>query len=174
MQLKYLHHARQWKRARVWARRGAQADEYRREMSDSGFDIQVADSLRHLCESSNLIVTTTAATTAIVSSEWIQPGTHITAVGCDAPGKQELDPALFSRADICAVDSLSQCVDHGDSHFAVAAGRVAEADLIELGDIISGKADGRSAAQQITIADLTGVAVQDIQIAKAVWESINR
>ena len=174
MQLQYLRHARECKRVKVWARRGEQSAEYRNEMSNSGFDVQVAKSLEHLCESSNLIVTTTAATSALISSEWIGPGTHITAMGSDAPGKQELDPALFAIADICAVDSLSQCVDHGDSHFAVAGGQVAEADLVELGDIISGKTRGRSASEEITIADLTGVAVQDIQIAKAVWKALDK
>ena len=174
MQLQYLRHARECRRVKVWARRGEQSAEYRKEMSNSGFDVQVAKSLEHLCESSNLIVTTTAATSTLISSEWIGPGTHITAMGSDAPGKQELDPALFAIADICAVDSLSQCVDHGDSHFAVAGGQVAEADLVELGDIISGKTRGRSASEEITIADLTGVAVQDIQIAKAVWKALDK
>ena len=174
MQLQYLRHVRECKRVKVWARRGEQSAEYRNEMSNSGFDVQVAKSLEHLCESSNLIVTTTAATSALISSEWIRPGTHVTAMGSDAPGKQELDPALFAIANVCAVDSRSQCVDHGDSHFAVAGRQVAEADLVELGDIISGKIQGRSADEEITIADLTGVAVQDIQIAKTVWKALDK
>ncbi len=173
MQLQYLRHARECRRVKVWARRGEQSAEYRQEMSNSGFNVQVADSLEDLCASSNLIVTTTAATSALISSDWIRPGTHVTAMGSDAPGKQELDPALFAIANVCAVDSRSQCVEHGDSHFAVAGGQVAAADLVELGDIVSGKIQGRSAGEEITIADLTGVAVQDIQIAKAVWKALD-
>ena len=174
MQLEYLRHARECERVKVWARRGERSAEYRKDMADAGFDVRVAGSLRELCESSSLIVTTTAATAPIVRSQWIRPGTHITAMGSDALGKQELEPALFAKADICAVDSASQCIDHGDSHFAVAGGHVVEADLIELGDIICGKARGRSTSEEITIADLTGVAVQDIQIAKSVWKALGR
>ena len=138
-------------------------------MSDSGFDVQVAGTLQDLCENCNLIVTATAARSALVRAEWIRPGTHLTAMGSDAPGKQELDPALFARAGVCAVDSLSQCIDHGESHYALAGGHVAESDLVELGDIIAGKASGRSDEDEITIADLTGV---DIQVAKAVWQAL--
>lgn len=172
MQLQYLRHARDCNRVRVWARRREQSATYRSELSDSGFDVQIAETLQDLCENSNLIVTATAARSALVRSEWIRPGTHLTAMGSDAPGKQELDPALFTRAGVCAVDSRSQCIDHGEAHYAVAGGHVAETGLVELGDIIAGRASGRSDEDEITIADLTGVAVQDIQIAKAVWQAL--
>ena len=172
MQVQYLRHARDCNQVRVWARRREQSAAYRSELSDSGFDVQVAETLQDLCENSNLIVTATAARSALVRGEWIRPGTHLTAMGSDAPGKQELDPALFARAGVCAVDSLSQCVDHGESHYALAGGHVAETSLVELGDIIAGRASGRSDENEITIADLTGVAVQDIQIAKAVWQAL--
>lgn len=172
MQLQYLRHARDCNRVRVWARRREQSAAYRSELSDAGFDVQVAETLQDLCENSNLIVTATAARSPLVRDEWIRPGTHLTAMGSDAPGKQELDPALFARAGVCAVDSLSQCIDHGESHHALAGGYLDETGLVELGDIIAGRARGRSDEDEITIADLTGVAVQDIQIAKAVWQAL--
>ena len=172
MQLQYLRHARDCNRVRVWARRREQSAAYRNELSDTGFDVQVAETLQDLCENSNLIVTATAARSPLVRDEWIRPGTHLTAMGSDAPGKQELDPALFARAGVCAVDSLSQCIDHGESHHALAGGYLDETGLVELGDIIAGRARGRSDEDEITIADLTGVAVQDIQIAKAVWQAL--
>lgn len=172
MQLQYLRHARDCNRVRVWARRREQSAAYRSELSESGFDVQVAGTLQDLCENSNLIVTATAARSPLVRDEWIRPGTHLTAMGSDAPGKQELDPALFARAGVCAVDSLSQCIDHGESHHALAGGHMDETGLVELGDIIAGRARGRSDEDEITIADLTGVAVQDIQIAKAVWQAL--
>jgi len=172
MQLEYLRYATDCKKVKVWSRPAEQMPDYQQDMSEYGFDVEVADSAEDLCASSRLIVTTTPATAAVIRSEWILPGTHITAMGCDSPGKQELDPKLFAIADVCAVDSMPQCVDHGDTHYAIAEKLVSEADLTELGDIISGKAKGRSGADEITIADLTGVAVQDIQIAKAIWQSI--
>ena len=91
MQLQYLRHARDCKRVRVWARRREQAAAYRSELSDSGFDVQIAETLQDLCENCNLIVTATAARSALFRDEWIRPGTHLTAMGSDSPGKQELD-----------------------------------------------------------------------------------
>ncbi len=172
MQLEYLRYATDCRKVKVWSLPAEQMPDYQHDMSEYGFDVDVADSPEDLCASSRLIVTTTPATAAIIRSEWILPGTHITAMGCDSPGKQELDPKLFAIADVCAVDSKPQCIDHGDAHYAIAENHVSETDLTELGDIISGKAKGRSGVDEITIADLTGVAVQDIQIAKAVWQSI--
>jgi ornithine cyclodeaminase len=66
------------------------------------------------------------------------------------------------------VDSVSQCADHGDLAHAVRAGLMRPNDVHELGAVIAGKAPGRTSPEQLTIADLTGVAVQDMQIAKAV------
>ena len=111
-------------------------------------------------------MTTTAARSPLISVEDVQPGTHITAVGADAPGKQELDPEIFLRADRVAVDSLSQCIDHGE----LANAPDGIKGIVELGEIIADSQLGRGSEHEITIADLTGVGVQDIQIAKAVMD----
>jgi ornithine cyclodeaminase len=86
-------------------------------------------------------------------------------VGADGGGKQELEPYLFENA-LCVVDSKSQCAQFGDSSYAIHTERITSRDLVELGEIIANPKRGRTSAAQITIADLTGVAVQDIQIAK--------
>ena len=96
---------------------------------------------------------------------WVQPGSHITAVGADAPGKHELDPLLIDEANILVADSRSQCFDHGELSVASEGSSV-----VELGEILSGSAVGRSTDQQVTIADLTGIAAQDIAIASVVLE----
>ena len=101
----------------------------------------------------------------------MQPGTHVTAVGADAPGKQELDRQLIGRADIVAVDLVSQCVDHGEVSHASRAGEINSSDLVELGTLLDKSKPGRTTEDQITIADLTGIAAQDIAIAKAVLEA---
>ena len=86
-------------------------------------------------------------------------------MGADGGGKQELDPQLFLRAR-CVVDSRTQCAQCGDSSYAVKAGWIRTEDLIEIGELLQDATLGRAGAAEITIADLTGVAVQDIQIAK--------
>jgi len=93
------------------------------------------------------------------------------AIAADAPGKQELDLKLISRADIVAVDLVSQCVDHGEVSHASRAGEIDSSDLVELGTLLDKSKPGRTTENQITIADLTGIAAQDIAIAKAVLEA---
>lgn len=165
LQLDFLRHVTACRRALVWARNRAQAEALRVD----GFEIEVAPSVAELARQCNLIVTTTPARAPLLFAADVQPGTHITAVGADAPGKQELDAELFRKAQVRAVDSRSQCFDHGDSFHALEAGLVKEADFVELGEVIAQRSRGRTGEEQITIADLTGLAMQDIEIAKLVY-----
>lgn len=168
LQLEYLKYATDCKDVLVWARRADQAESYREQMSAQGFDIRIAASPQDLCAQSNLIVTNTPATEPLLEADWIKPGTHITALGSDGAGKQELDAGIYAKTDLAVVDSVPQCVLLGESHYAIEAGIIAEAALVELGAIISDDAAGRQNDNQVTVADLTGVAVQDIQIAKSI------
>ncbi|OWK25480.1 hypothetical protein AJ87_09585 [Rhizobium yanglingense] len=106
----------------------------------------------------------------MIMSDWIKPGTHVTAMGADSPGKQELDRKLVARADILVVDIARQCLEHGEFAGAFADGLIKSDDCTELGMILAGKAVGRKDPADITIADLTGVATQDIAIARTVLE----
>lgn len=142
------------------------------DMQNQGFLIEIAKNVEELAAACNLIVTTTPATSPVLWAKHIKPGTHITAVGTDSPHKQELDENIFAMTDIIAVDSASQCIERGDTAHAIRARLIHQDNLIELGQLIAGDYPGRTTEQQITIADLSGVAVQDIQIAKAVYESV--
>jgi len=112
-------------------------------------------------------VTTTAATEPIISASWVRPGTHITAVGADSPGKQELDSAIFSRANIVIADSVYQCVEHGEISNAIASGDITVDHIRPLGQALS-KGHLEREETDITIADLTGVAIQDVAIASCI------
>ena len=89
-------------------------------------------------------------------------------MGSDTPHKQELDSRILARADLVVADSIAQCLERGEIYQAIKAGLLAPEQLLELGQVIGGEANGRTDDNQITIADLTGVAVQDIAIATAV------
>ena len=96
----------------------------------------------------------------------LKAGQHVTAMGSDAEHKNEIDPRLVARADLYVPDRLAQTRVLGELHHAIAAGLVAaDAGFAELGDIVAGKAPGRTDAGQITVADLTGTGVQDTAIA---------
>jgi ornithine cyclodeaminase len=128
-------------------------------------------SMEQLCAEADLIVTTTAATQPLLRDEWIRPGARIIAVGADGSGKRELDPAILSRATVIA-DSRLQCVDHGETSWAIADGLLKEDDVLELGDLLlSPTAFPRDA---VVVVDLTGVAVQDAAIARTVWNALAR
>jgi len=120
----------------------------------------------------NLVVTTTPAREPLLVVAGLRPGTHITAVGSDTPQKQELDAAILSRADLVVADSIEQCLARGEIHRAMKAESIDRGDVVELGDVIAGRTPGRTSEDQITVADLTGVAVQDIKIAEAVFQAV--
>jgi ornithine cyclodeaminase len=133
-----------------------------------GLEIFAAKSLDELASNCNLIVTTTPARSPLIRADQVKKGTHITAMGSDDHGKQELDAEVLALADLVVADSISQCVDHGECLAAVQGKQIEEGSILELGDVIKNPANGRSSDDQITVADLTGVAIQDIQIAKMV------
>lgn len=157
------------RRLYVWGRSRDSADACAQDLQAAGFKAESVESPGDIADKCNLIITATAARKPLLRADSIRPGTHITAVGADAPGKQELDPDIFKIADIIAVDSRSQCIDHGEVAQAVSRNLVTENQLIEMGNMLLRPTLGRSSQTQITVTDLTGVAVQDIQIAKAVY-----
>ena len=126
-----------------------------------------------MTERSQLVVTTTSAKEPIIDVEWVQPGTHITAVGSDTPDKCELDPRILDKASIVVADSIAQNKERGEIHQGLKQGTVKEEDILELGDIFSDATKGRTDMDQITVVDLTGVAVQDLVIAEAVVKAKN-
>lgn len=174
LQLELLHGVVDCKRCLIWGRSPENAQQMIDELSaveaiqEWGIEIQVAKSLEELAANCNLIVTTTPAKSPLISADMIREGTHITAMGSDDEGKQELESALLGKADLVVADSISQCVDHGECLAAIRDEQIETGSIVELGTVISDPATGRSSDEQITIADLTGVAIQDIQIAKMV------
>jgi ornithine cyclodeaminase len=143
---------------------------FKEEMENQGYEVSVAESASEVAATCNLIITATPSKKPLLYLSDIQPGTHITAVGADTPEKQELDPQILARADVVVVDSRSQAQSRGEVFQALRQGTLSLGKIVELGEIIQQPQLRRQTNNQLTIADLTGVAVQDIQIAKAVYE----
>lgn len=173
MQLEWLGRVRRFDRAVVWGVDRAELDAYRRDMARPGLEIATTLRAEEVAAEADLIVTCTPSSAPLLRAEWIRPGTHITAMGSDTAAKQELDPAILARADRIVVDSLAQSELRGEVYKAVAAGAIGRDRLIELGRVVADPALGRASEAEITVADLTGVAVQDIQIAKAVLAALS-
>lgn len=113
----------------------------------------------------DILITVTPSQQALVEKKWIRPGTHISAMGADTKGKQELDPALVATAAIF-VDEAAQSFSIGECQHAYAAGLIGEKDVrASLGAVVAGMAEGRRNADEITLFDGTGVSLQDLVVA---------
>jgi len=171
LQLSYLKKVVDCSRVLVWGSSENECESYRRDMEGEGFQVEVTENLGEIQDQCTLIVTTTPSKKPLLDVQRLRKGTHITAVGSDTAEKQELDPAILRSADLVVADSIAQCLERGEIHKALEAGQIEKKDLLELGQLISGTVAARSSEEQITVADLTGVAVQDIAIASAVFEA---
>jgi len=178
MQLEMLCSVVEAKSALIWGRNEAKVGKMIGELKLSaallaaGMEVRAAESVEELADQSRLIVTATSTHEPVLRADQVRPGTHITAMGSDDDGKQELDVALLGKADRIVADSVSQCSKYGECVHAINAGVISLDDIAELGAVVSGSTDGRTSDDQITIADLTGVAVQDIQIAKMIARAL--
>jgi ornithine cyclodeaminase len=172
MQLEWLRRVRSFSEAVVWGVDETELAAYRRDMEAPGLAIRTTLRAEDVAAAANLIVTCTPSTRPLLKAEWIRPGTHINAVGSDTAEKQELDPGILARADRVVVDSLSQSELRGEVYRAVTAGAIGRDRLIELGRVIEDPRLRRVSDDEITVADLTGVAVQDIVISQAVWNAV--
>jgi ornithine cyclodeaminase len=177
MQLEMLRDVVDCQRCLVW---GRDADKAQRMIEDLqagevvqawGLDLEVATDIGALVSQCNLIVTTTSAREPLIRADQVRKGTHITAMGSDDHGKQELEAEVLAKADRVVADSVSQCIDHGECFHAVKEDQLDEGSILELGNVIKNPAIGRTSEDQITVVDLTGVAIQDIQIAKMVEQA---
>ena len=170
-QARYLSDLMNIKRIIIWGRDAQKADKVKEDLLDLGIDIHVETDLREMVNHSRLIITTTSSKEPLIHSDWVNPGTHITAVGSDTPEKYELDPSILAKADLHVADSLEQNLIRGEIHQAIKRSVIDPADVTELGEILDQQKPGRVNEDSITIADLTGVAVQDLVIAQSVLEA---
>lgn len=161
-------------RLAVWNRTPARAEALVSDLVASGVvQARVASGLESEVRSHRVVVTATASTTPLIKAAWVAPGTHITSVGTGSPEKVELEPELLRKADKVIADRIFQTERYGNLHHAIAAGVLKPEQMYgELGDLASGRLPGREQAGEITIADLTGVGVQDAAIAAVVVETL--
>lgn len=171
MQVQYLKNITSCHKVLVWGRNRKKMEIYQKDMARLGFQVDLSSAPKEVAKECNLIITTTASTVPLLSSINIQPGTHITAMGSDTLTKQELEVDILSMADLVVADSIAQCKERGEIFHGLTSGSITKDEIVELGSILNGSQAGRSSPDQITVADLTGVAVQDIQIAAAVHKA---
>lgn len=159
------------RRVHAFDRDPAAAESFVRAASEeTGIDVRLAASLEAALADSDVCVTCTPARAAFLVREHVRPGTFVAAVGADSPDKQELDPRLMASATV-VTDVLEQCAEIGELHHALAAGAMSREHVhAELADLVSLRKPGRRSAQEITIFDSTGTAIEDVAAAAVVFE----
>ncbi|MEW5960377.1 MAG: ornithine cyclodeaminase family protein [Chloroflexota bacterium] len=172
MQLKALMTVRNVKTVSVWAPSWISADDYAQSMLEEyDVEIQVAPSIETAVRPADLIITVGGSPHPLIKAGWLKPGVHITAVGCYGLVKQELSVEVLAKADVIIADHFNQCAAFGEIRYGLEAGVISKADVQgELADLIVGHLPGRTAAEQITLADLTALDGQDSLVATYVLQ----
>jgi len=150
----------------IWGRNTSAAAALAEELRGYNLNADVAKNLDEEVPLADIIITTTPATSSLFGDNLVRPGTHITAIGADTHGKQELPTSLIKSASLLVCDMISQSLNHGE--FQVINDTDLSKKVLELGNILSNSCAGRTSDYDITIADLTGIAAQDIAITSEI------
>jgi len=147
-------------RVLVWSRNSAHAAAFAARLAPLPAE---STSLERAC-GCDILVTTTPSRAPLIKSEWIRPGTHINAIGADAPGKEELAPEILHRARVF-VDDPAQAFHSGEINVPISTGTYQPWMIAgTLGEVVIGKRK-RESDEEITVFDSTGLAIQDLAIA---------
>ncbi len=159
---------------RVCARTRMECEKFAEDMEYLSLNILVNDTVEETVRGCDILVTTTPATQPVVKNEWIGEGMHINAIGADAAGKEELDPAILKRAKV-VVDDYEPACHYGELNVPVSKGIFKREQIhAELGEIIVGQKIGRVGDDEITVFDSTGLAIQDLAAAALVYRKAKK
>jgi alanine dehydrogenase len=148
-----------------------QALEFIREMKFLGLKIKCCLSIKDCILGADIVVTSTPSRKPIIKSGWISAGVHINAIGADAKGKEELEPAILKKAKVF-VDDRTQAMHSGEINVPITKKIIKEGDICaNLGEVIAGKKKGRISEDDITIFDSTGLAILDVAVAEYIYRA---
>lgn len=171
-QLDAMRAVRQISQVRVWSRDAAKRAAFAAEAAaDPGVTVHAAETAEQAVRGADIVVTATNAKEPVIASEWVEPGVHINAMGSNQANRREIPGELVRRADSIAVDSLEQArMESGDLLMAMDEKDWASPRIVELKEVVSGRARTRTAPDQITLFKSIGLAVEDVIAAAFVYE----
>ncbi|HTN98718.1 MAG TPA: cyclodeaminase [Nordella sp.] len=175
LQIIAAHQVRSFKKVLVWGRDRARAEACAEDIAAAlKVEAETVKDAGDAVAEAQLVVTATSARKPILRAEWLHKGLHITAMGADQVGKNEIDPRTVALADLYVCDRISQAATLGELRAARAAALMNGAEPPELGAIVAGTHPGRSSETAITICDLTGTGAQDTAIASYAYEAAQK
>lgn len=171
-QLEAIALVRKLERVRAFGRDTQRREGFAREMSGRlGIPVTPVVSAEEAVRGAEILITSTTATNPVVEGRWLAPGVHINAIGANFPQKRELDADAVSRCDVIAADSRDQSrLEAGDLIHAFGGDETRWNKVLELADIVAGKAKGRSNPEQITLFKSNGIAIEDVIVAGRIYE----
>lgn len=171
-QLLALDAVRKLKRVWIINKRAERRDAFISRMQPQvKAELAPADSPEEAVRTSRIVTTITSSREPVLKGEWLQPGTHINAAGGNLLLRREIDDEAVMRANRIVVDSLEQIrMEAGEFLGVIESGRRHWEDCAELRDVIAGFKPGRTAESDITLFKSGGVAIEDVALAKLVYE----
>lgn len=165
--LEAIRHVRTLEDVRVWSPTVASRDRFVSEMrAATGLPIRAAASASETTHGADLIVIASSSRTPVVADSDVAAGAHIAAVGACRPDQREMPTALIARARVFVDSRAAARVEAGDLLIPIGEGAISEAHIAgELGELVSGRATGRTDAKQVTIFKSLGLAVEDMVAA---------
>lgn len=172
MQIRAIHEVMKIEEIHAWDHHPENLARYKVDIErEFSIPVVMARSMQAAVEQADILITTTRGKGALVEAAWVQPGTHIVAMGTDTYGKQELEPEIFRHAKIVN-DSTAQCIEKGETWHPLNQNIITQADIhAEIGEILLGKKPGRETDHEITIFDSTGMAIQDNTTAAKIYRN---
>jgi ornithine cyclodeaminase len=167
LQLMAACHVRDIRHASVWSNDAEGATAFADDMASAlAIPVEASGDPKQSALMSDILITATPSRAPIVHDDWLAPGVTVLSMGADAPGKSEIGSEVFPLLDRYVCDLASQCRQCSDLGNALRDGTIdGRYPVNELGDVLAGRAEGRTDRDQIVLADLTGVGVQDTAIA---------
>jgi alanine dehydrogenase len=171
-QLLAVNAVRDLKRVSIVNRRPERRDAFIKEMQPQvKAELVPASSAEEAVRSSDIVTTITSSREPVLKGEWLKPGVHINAAGGNLLLRRELDDEVVMRSNRLVVDSIEQSkIESGEFLGVLESGRRHWEDFTELRDVVAGMKPGRTSPPEITLFKSCGVALEDVAIAKVVYE----
>lgn len=171
-QLEAVCHVRPVRRVRVWSRTLARAEAFVQKAAARlpEIELSVAATAEAAVRGASIVCAATGSPDPVVHGDWLDDGAHVNLVGSHSPEYREIDTAALQRADVIAVDAVNAALVAGDLAIPVQAGDLDPGRLVPIGDILAGRAAGRTDPGQITVFKSVGLAAQDLAVGRKVYE----
>ncbi len=162
------------KTVKVFSRNQERREEFSQRMSESlAVDVQPVGTAREAVEGTDIVavITNVRGLNPVLFGDWLEPGMHINAAGANSLGRQELDVEAMARSAVIVADAVDQAkIECDDLVQAVAAGRATWESVLELGQVVAGKASGRGSRDDITLFESQGIALEDVAVASHIYQ----